>query len=250
MYSINVDSLKSIEKLNKSLDSLNKLSAKATYSAVVAAEKEANKAAQSVNEDIRALVYSSLLAGGREKVIASILDAGGTIPAVAVKRDKSGVYGKEVRPVCFNLFDMENKRKAVYAAAPGWASAACAVGWRVLRDVANKLAPADKDNKLVSAIPVSKTTKAALKDGDGALSNRALLAALQKVVDMIYFEAGDNGENIHKVRTQDARFFAECLTKEGRGMNTVAMANDATIRRLIWKVVVNVVTKAGYDIDK
>lgn len=252
MFNLSLESVKSMGNLNVAVSALNKLGSDARHAEFVAAETAARQAANTVNEDIKAAVYAALRNGGRGNVVRSIIDAGGTIPAVSVKRGKDGGYYADVAPAVFDLAAMESHDKALYAAAPGWAPSAVAVGWRVLKYVAGGLAinkQAAADN--VASLHVAKTTAAALKDGDNAItSNTQLIAALQSVIDKIYFVPGDNGENVYKVRTQDARFFRECLAKEGKGINGVACATDATIRRLVWKVLCNCIAGTGYTLDK
>lgn len=253
MFNVNLSSIESVRNLSAAIDVLNTVRTSNDHAAIVSAETKAKEAATAANADIRAAVYAGLRDVPRVDVVKTAIDNGGTVPAVSVKRDKDGAYSVSVTPVPFDLFDMERRDKKVYAAAPGWSPSAVAVAYRVMRGVARAVAvdhAAAADN--VTAINITATTAAAVKDNDGALeSNRALIEALQGVIDKIIFVARDgDGANVYRVRTQDARFFRECLIKEGKGLNGIALATDSTVRRLTWKVTCNVVTGNGYTIDK
>lgn len=253
MFKADLSIIESVRNLSAAVEALNGIRNSNDHAAIVSAETKAKECATAANADIRAAVYSGLRDIPRAAVVKTAIDNGGTVPSVSVKRDKDGAYSVSVAPVPFDLYDMERRDKKVYAAAPGWSPSAVAVAYRVMRGVARAVAvdhAAAADN--VTAIHITATTAAAVKDNDGALeSNRALVDALQAVVDKIIFVARDgDGANVYRVRTQDARFFRECLIKEGKGLNGIAIATDSTVRRLVWKVVYNCVTGNGYTIDK
>ena len=219
------------------------------HSDVKGALEAANKAVTAANNAIAAEVYAAIL--DTENPVRTAIEAG-TIAGVRLAHDqKAGTYSVEEVARIISLSDIEARAKRRITAESGWSPAVGLVAWRIVAGVRSEVgASADSMARYTDAL--SKDTQV-LGAGAGkvsVLSGKALREELQACLDKVIFEAREDGSNAYRVLSCDAKYFRECMTKEGKGINGLAVSHGSTVDRVLFKIAHRVVCNLkGYELE-
>ena len=216
------------------------------HSDVKGAIEAANKAVTAANNAIAAEAYAAIL--DTENPVRTAIEAG-TIAGVRLAHDqKAGTYSVEEVTRIISLSDIEARAKRRITAEAGWSPAVGLAAWRVVAGV-RKGVNASDESMLRYVDELRDDVKALAPNHK--LSNKALATELQECIDKVIFEAREgDGKNKYQVLSCDAKYFRECMTKEGKGINGLAVSHGSTVDRVLFKIAHRIVCNLkGYELE-
>lgn len=241
----------SVSSINAARDAaavINTALATDKHSDIKGAIEAANKAVTAANNAIAAEVYAAIL--GTDNPVKTAIEAG-TIAGVRLAHDqKAGTYSIEDTTRIISLSDLETRAKRRITAAAGWSPAVGLVAWRIVAGVRSEVgASAESMARYTDAL--SKDTAALGGAGKvSVLSGKALREELQACLDKVIFEAREDESNAYRVLSCDAKYFRECMTKEGKGINGLAVSHGSTVDRVLFKIAHRIVCNLkGYELE-
>lgn len=96
----------------------------------------------------------------------------------------------------------------------------------------------------LGAVPVSKS-----KTEGVTISKTQICKMLQTILDEILFEDDGNGKNAYKVINRDVAFLLNCCTSKSRKAQTVNLAKNAMIFRILMDIWNRIVCNKLYTLD-